>query len=405
MGGIRISEPSFRFHEASKNYCCQWGGRLRYLGRSEPQARELFGKELEAWKAWISAKGTPSGGENSTPLPNPLKSSPRGSGSDGGMGAVTTKEAARRLLEFVGTEVGASAQKFCRLKLSAFLSAFGNRQLEKLSESELEAWRDSIVKRYNNPNTANERLGVARRLLTFANNRRLVTEQFRLSCLSNTKKKRPPRKAKSAEYVAEIINKVAALNPNLARHLLLAWYCCLRPSEISRLVAGEGEYIPTNKDWKGKIFVPTVSKCQHKGQDRHILLTIEALELLEQIREYGKQGSTRQCLPPNMYALGQACRKLKKDGLDFSPHFIRHSSLTALVVNDTPRDCVETAAGHSMPYVQGTYYPPPFGRTLEAMAILPKLIPYNSITFAERTVTRGEDKQPRKSRNKELQTA
>lgn len=388
----RILVPSFRVHAASGNFVCKWGGKLRYLGKEEGAARTAYSAQLEAWESWRkkgaekAAKQTPTvaAPSFSPPVPKAVSDSP------------SVAVLAEKLYAQIRTEAGGGAAWNCQERTEFFLSIFGARKIGSLTDSDLAEFRSAVLAKYPNPNTANARLGQTRRLLAFG--KKYFPQPLNLEALKNTKRKAPPLKAEPYQNVSELINKVALLNPNLARHMLLQFWAVMRPSEVSRLVAGEGSWEPINSKCEGKVFVPNESKMKHKGQDRKILLTVEALALLEEIREYGKQGALRQALPPNMSAYQQACSKLQQYGLDFSPHFLRHSAATALSVElEAGRDTVETALGHAMPSVAGRYFPPNYATALKAMRGLSTLVPMPP-AFAEKTVTRGKTNKEGKSK-------
>ena len=128
-------------------------------------------------------------------------------------------------------------------------------------------------------------------------------------------------------------------NADIAPWLALNYLAALRPSEVVRLVHGEGVWIGRG------LFQPRISKTYMDGRHPRVyILTDEALMWLQHAKPKWN------C----MKNYGAAARRAVGPGL---PHPLRHSAATHLVASGAPRAEVDLVLGHYPRAVSQTYVP------------------------------------------------
>lgn len=131
-------EPKVRLHKASGIWILAIEGKTHYLSKSLEEAEQLALPLLDTWRAKTGRGQVYADGQS--PASEPAQIPPNG--------PVLVSQAAQRLQKWVRTEMGDNAAEAVNLKLKAFLAKFGTRQIGKLSETELEEWRESVVGKY-----------------------------------------------------------------------------------------------------------------------------------------------------------------------------------------------------------------------------------------------------------------
>jgi integrase len=385
-----VSTPSLRRH-ATGQFFVLWGGKTRYLGSDKSEAQSRYAVELDAWRVWREEK----------PKPN-AKAVYQSAGMAEGAVAVaervervrpsavrgaTVEDAVDRLLEKIEDEASELTHKSAKSRLRWFTEfrprgsalSVGDMPLSAISGDILISWRSSLIKHGYAPNSINPTIVLVRRVLTLATETEMAEKPFRLSLLKAVPAGAVPDKSMTSETIAALLEVVAAHKPNLARLLMLQYWCCLRPSEVSRLVYEEGEWIDDKGQpaAEGSGYYRMDSKTeQTTGQKRVVVLTPEACALLARTK--------REC--PNQFAYRDACwkasEKIGTERIDrligkehFNPHPFRHSSQTHLVQAEVADELIDCAAGHLLPKVKRVYRPQPLAATRKALVKLSALVP------------------------------
>lgn len=126
-------------------------------------------------------------------------------------------------------------------------------------------------------------------------------------------------------------------DPRVAPWLALNYLAALRPSEVVRLVRGEGEWIERG------LFQPRISKTFRDGRTPRVyVLSEEAMMWLQHARPEWA----------HMKAYGTAVRRACGPGL---PHPLRHSAAQHLSDLGVPKADIDLALGHYPPVVSQTY--------------------------------------------------
>ncbi|MGH7132313.1 MAG: tyrosine-type recombinase/integrase [Phycisphaerales bacterium] len=274
----------------------------------------------------------------------------------------TFTDAANELFESVEAERGHEASRHYRKTLAPFLAAFGKQTAELIHPTELNRFRTELARKYA-PKSVNHRLAATRRLLRFCYDMDFVPQPFRLNVLKAVAQPPTPNKALSAQRVKNLIADVAGVNLNLAKMLLLQFWTCMRPSEVSKVVFGLGEF---EERYSGIFKLNRGKTDLQTGEPTRIVFTPQAMALLKTIEpEYAQH---------RYYC--RACHKVAQKLRDeFSPGPLRHTAATILIDAGIDGEVVETCLHHIPHRVQRTYRPPPYQKAKEALKLLAELVP------------------------------
>jgi len=269
---------------------------------------------------------------------------------------------ADELFESIKAEKGVDTARHYRKTLGSFLAVFGAESINDIRASELNRYRTELIRKYA-PKSVNHHLASVRRLFRFCFDMEFVQQPMRMNLLKSVPLPPTPDKSLPIERVREIIAAVAKVNLNLARMLLLQFWTCMRPSEVSKVLFKQGEFEARNagvfKLKRGKTDLQT-------GEWTRIVFTDEAVALLKTIEpEYTQH---------RYYC--RACQRVAETiGDEFSPGPLRHSASTALIEAGIDGETVETCLHHILRRVQRTYRPPPYQKARKALKLLVELVP------------------------------
>lgn len=346
MGRRKTGEmPAMKQHPSGAFYV-RLNGKQVWLGSDPTAAVGRFAAFMGA-SAATSASTPPSAAPIPTSAPQTVVEAPAVSGK-------TADEWAATLVALLINEVTPQTLETLRFDLKPFLDRFGKVPLDSVTATDLIDWRNSIGKG-KSPCYINHILAAARRLLRLAD---YPQTSLVVRALKPAKGAGLKRKALDPAKVQEVLSKVHAEKPNLARILLLAFYCVLRPSEIPSVVYGKGDWVKKN------VFAIHSKTTNGTGELRKVCFSPQALALLKTIEP--------QC--PNYKNIKSALFRLRNSIGDFTAHPLRHSAATALTEAGVEGELIETALGHRLPYVSATYRPLPLERTCKALEVLPTLV-------------------------------
>lgn len=152
---------------------------------------------------------------------------------------------------------------------------------------------------------------------------------------------RPKVKGYGPETVKWQLRIARRTCPELQPWIALSWFGLLRPSEVPRLVRGEGHWLPGEDG----VFVLERSKTERRGDlPRHCVLSEQALIWLSVARPAWR----------DYQAYGQAFRRFVGPG---GPHPLRHGAAWHLARLGVARGEIDLLLGHSPGRVSLTYNP------------------------------------------------
>lgn len=279
----------------------------------------------------------------------------------------TFSSAADELFESIEAEKGVETARHYRKTLASFLAVFGQEPVDDLSPSELKRYRTELIRKYA-AKSVNHHLASTRRFLRFCYDMDYVRQPMRMNLLKSVPLPPTPDKSLSIERVREIISSVANVNLNLAKMMLLQFWTCMRPSEVSKVLFKNGEFEPR---YPGVFKLKRGKTDLQTGEWTRIAFTDEAIALLKTIEpEYTQH---------RYYC--RACQRVAESiGDDFSPGPLRHSASTALIEAGIDGETVETCLHHILKRVQRTYRPQPYQKAREAMKTLVELVPLSVLS-------------------------
>lgn len=279
----------------------------------------------------------------------------------------TFNDAAKDLFESIEAEKGFETARHYRKTLGSFLTVFGSRPVADIHPRELLRFRIELTRKYS-PKSVNHHLASTRRLLRFCYDMDFVKQPLRANLLKSVPLPPTPDKSLPIERVRSIISSVAMVNQNLAKMMLLQFWTCMRPSEVSKVLFKHGEFEPR---YPGVFKLKRGKTDFQTGEWTRIVFTDEALALLKTIVPGYKQ---------HRYYC-RACQRVAESlGDEFSPGPLRHSASTALVEAGMDGETVETCLHHILKRVQRTYRPQPFQKAREAMKTLVELVPLSVLS-------------------------
>jgi integrase len=277
-------------------------------------------------------------------------------------GGKNFRQGAVDFFETIEAEKGALTAKHYRKTLGSFLAVFGDQPLNEIPPTELRRYRIELIKKYA-PKSVNHHLASLRRFFRFCFDMDFVKQPMRANLLKSVPLPPTPDKALPIERVREIIASVARVNPNLAKMMLLQFWTCMRPSEVSKVLFKSGEFEPR---YPGVFKLKRGKTDLQTGEWTRIVFTEEALELLKSIKPDYTQ---------HRYYCRAVQRVAEAIGDDFSPGPLRHSASTALIEAGVDGETVETCLHHILKRVQRTYRPQPYQKAREALKLLSTLVP------------------------------
>lgn len=278
----------------------------------------------------------------------------------------TFRDAAVEMLNAIEAEKGRDGTLHYRKTLATFVMVFGDRPVGDIPPAELLRYRTELIRKYA-PKSVNHHLASTRRLLGFCYDMDLVKQPLRTRLLKSVPLPPTPDKSMSPERVREIISAVAAVNSNLAKMMLLQYWTCMRPSEVSKVLFRQGDF-DSRLPWvfrlsRGKTDLQT-------GEWTRIIFTDEALQLLKTIEP---------AYAEHRYYCRAVQRVAERIGDEFSPGPLRHSAATTLIHLGVGGETVEACLHHLLRRVQRTYRPQPFHSGREALTKLAREVPLTSV--------------------------
>ena len=360
---VSRSAPSLLKHCRGHYFVRLPGGKSKWFGADPAQAQTRYERWVETYQP----------GHNGHPRVE-TSLSPRFRRR-----MATVQEVADSLFALVDSESGEFGRRKVRACLVRFLAQHGGKEIASLKGADLIAFKGKMTADGLAASTMNDALTYARRLLTFAFDNDFVEKPFKLANLKNVGRGAVKSKAVSPDKVRQVVEAVGEYNQNLARMMLLQFYGVMRPSELPKVLYQQGEE-------QGRGVFSVVGKTTRKtGELRDVLLSDSALKLLKvtEPKYANGNGYRHQC-----WVVGRRLRRDKGDGFikgligeeDLSPHFLRHSSVQALIDADVREEHIRTAMGRLKARVDRVYGKKPnHGAARESLQVLAQLIPLSTV--------------------------
>lgn len=265
-----VNQPSFRKRRDGR-YVTKWAGVERFLGRERDAAWAKYLEELDAWNAWRRAK-------EAARRPPPQQIDVMTLAED----FVAAKEA----------EAGDAAGRYYRKHLKRFVdpeNAYGAWPAEQVKAAHLLDLKLDMLDAGFARKTVNHDLTAVKAMLQHGMDRELIPP-VNLSRV----RKLPLGPVESKAVSLEAVTLVVYAAPEQLRPWLAVNYLAgCRPSEMPRLVHGEGEWVE-----EGIFRLDRGKMDARAAMKRHIVLTDRALAWLEQCRPLWK----------NLLSYSAACR-------------------------------------------------------------------------------------------------
>jgi site-specific recombinase XerD len=328
--------PTLRRHVTGV-YFCQFAGQRRYFSVDLEESRKAYREALRDWTMWQDDREQ-----------NRVHARKR----------ARVIDIVRHYLASRITDTSPEQHLWARYHLGRFTRIWAALPADDFNAQLLQAFKTDLVdmitdrERKLSPRTINHDIRAIKALFRWASDMGYCRE-VNLRAVKTVAMPQLARKGISVEAVERIINvalgRVSAINPktgrplepnpNAAAWLAINYLAALRPSEVVRLIQGDGE-------WIGKgLFQPRISKTFKDGRHPRVyLLSDEALMWLRHARP------TWNC----MKNYGAGVRRAVGPGF---PHPLRHSAATHLVASGAPRAEVDVCLGHYPRLVSQIYAP------------------------------------------------
>lgn len=317
-----VRPPSLRKHKTGQ-YLIEWGGRVHYLGSNPAKAQVRYAHQLAAWAAWVS--GVPAAAAAVLEALPPPKRTRRPS----------VEKDVRAFLAASSQDLTPDGLRFYAKNLKRLTEFVDGRSLGQIDWLE---FRSRLREKYG-AKTVNHTLGTAKKLLRWAK-LPIPAEGFEAVSVPM-----PPIKAVDAEGVRAFIE--GAKSSQLKASLRLAFVLGARPSELVRLLRGEGQWLEG-----GSVLALNVHKTD-RWQRRYLVLGLSAQRLLKSLN--GKA-----------WAHGESWGLMVQRGAGRGPGFLRSSAATAALKLGYDRSFVDEWLGHSVSKISLAYMAlPDFGRFKE----------------------------------------
>lgn len=309
--------PSFRRHTLG-NWMCFWGGKSHYFSQVESVARHQYADSLKDWAAWRESRAT-----GATPA--------RG---------ISCEELVNQFLDEKERERGTAARSYYEKHLKRFLWAYADVRADLFRVKHLQGIKTDMLHKKFAAKTVNHDLVAIRGLFGWAQDLEIIPP-IRLRGAKNLSLGPPPNKA----IDFDVMRAFLAAAPNPVRPWLVINYLCLmRPSEVVRVVLGQGEWIEAG------VFRLHRGKMDERTRlARHVIFSPLALKWLSYCE-------------PAWSRLDSYSAAARRHVAPYGPGRLRHSAASHLIQAGVDRASVTLLLGHaparvSLIYAQVAWQP------------------------------------------------
>lgn len=319
--------PSLRRHQSGQ-WITKWGGQTHYLGHDDAAAQAAYIKSLTEWSKWRESRDQKRATKKT---------------------AWSVAEIAKEFMKNKEAEGGPDRRRYYSNHLRRFVAVYGNVRADAiragdLNEVKLDMMRAKVrdsggrlVRQFGNSNIRHD-LTAVKSMFRWAAGMELIPP-LSLDFVKVPERDETPDKSYSPDEAWGFIRSVPE---DLGHWLALQYLTLMRPSEVVRVVAGQGEWV---EPW---LFRPHVYKMKWRTREpRMIVFSDAALSYLRHCRPIWSRYDTYY----------QATRRAVAgtDYEGYAPHPLRHSGSTHLGQLGVSREDIDLLLGHLPSYVSRTY--------------------------------------------------
>lgn len=319
--------PTLRKHKTGQ-FFVRWGGRDHYLGLDKRKAENAYLDQIDDWRRWVSEKRKRREVVNQT--------------------VPTIAETVDEFLKAKRVEVGLACGEYYRRHLSRFLERFGELDADLVRPKHLNALKLWMIQQRFAPRTINHDLCSIRIMYNWASGLELIPP----ISLSGVKNVPVGPAVLDVPKRWQLIRYIKRADPKVAPWIAVNYLALLRPSEVVRVVHGEGKWVEPG------VFRLDRGKMDRKvSLKRHCVFSDAALEWLERCephwsRQDSYSAAVRDCCP-------------------VGPKLVQKSAAQHLAtVFGVDRDDLELLLGHVGPRLKVTYHHPAWQKLRQTAALL-----------------------------------
>lgn len=304
--------PKLRFRPDRGFWFVKWGGRVHYLGRDKAEARRRYHQQIREWSEWREARD----GRRFPPMSK----------------ANRVIDLAERFLETKEAEGGRQRRQFYENHLRRFINAFARVRGDSIRAADLAALKTDMIRGGYHPKTVAHDLSAVKSLFRWAAGMELIPavslDFVRADPL-------PPTVDKSLT-LAQVREMMKRAPTHIEAWLRINYYALMRPSEVIRVVHGQGVW---EEAW---LFRCHGKSSGRSSEFRRIVFSDAALSWLGRCEpRWSRQDTYYQ-------AVARACGP-------GGPHPLRHSAATHLSQLGVGRTEIDLLLGHLPSRVSRSY--------------------------------------------------
>lgn len=307
--------PTLRKHKTGQ-WFVRWGGRDRYLGVDKKKAESAYLDELDDWRHWVEDK------RRRREVVNQI--------------TPTIAEVVDEFLKAKRIEVGHNCGEYYRRHLKRFVNRYGELDADLVRPMHLNQHKLWMIQQRFKPRTINHDLCSIRILYNWASGIELVPP------ISLAGVKNVPVGPVAIDHPKrwQVIRYIKRAPANVAPWMAINYLALLRPSEVVRVVRGEGKWVED-----GVFRLDRGKMDKRVAFKRHCVFSPAALAWLAKCRPYWSRQDSYSNVVRNCCPIGP--KMLQK----CAAHHLA-------VVYGVDRDDLELLLGHVGPRLRVTYHQP-----------------------------------------------
>lgn len=295
--------PTFRKHHTGV-YFCRWGGKDHIFSKDKDASYKQYLDSLRDWAEWQA--------ERKAVLARPFRK-------------LTVKELSDQFLQSRFAEGGRDRQDFYAKHLRRFLSSHAGDRAETIRAVHLQHLKDYMLgqEKFRAARTINHDLQAVKTMLQWAMDLEYIPP-VNLHGVKKLPLGEIPDKSWPIGKVRKYI--LGCKDENMRAWLAIHFLCAMRPKEVVRVMAGQGEWVQ-----RGVLKIP--NKAGQKVRlARHVLFSPEAFS-------WWRLGK------PRWSRLDSFSAAVKREQSETS-HPLRHSAGTILIESGVHREDADSILGH-----------------------------------------------------------
>jgi site-specific recombinase XerD len=365
--GRLLAPPGLHLH-ASGHHFAKFQGRFTYFGKDLAEARRRYAAWLrDVWSPQVAADADAAAAQAH------VRSLGRAARARRPIATLVAIWLDQVQLD-AGPARGHRVRAYYATHIARFTHALGALPLRHATAEVLEAIKADSTRAGYQPRTINHDLSAQKRFLTWAwDTHPGAATPFNLRSVRKVHTGELPAKAKPVAFIRRYIAALSAVRPELHHWLSLQYLADLRPSELPRLIAGDGQW---HEPDLGRVVFAMRGKTSGRTRlPRLIALSDEALSHLRAIQAsaplqrwktadgYGHAVGDLWVDPAPASVTADPARRAALAALrrEFkaSPgvHFLRHSAFDHLLKSGVPLAEARLLHGHAVPGAWPHYSP------------------------------------------------